>query len=118
MLVYSAVCGHPFPILYKFDKSGQVKSLDLESLGVLVDDGGVDFEVSNKTKKSKSGKDSFKKALTHFRGASGRRMFVQMCILAGCDYAESVHGIGLVCVTPNFHSILIQYELTNTCPFR
>jgi hypothetical protein len=38
----------------------------------------------------------FKGNLKHFTGPNGRRMFVQMCIMAGCDYHESIHGIGLI----------------------
>ena len=35
LLVYSAVCGVSFPILYKFDKDGTARCLDLESIGIL-----------------------------------------------------------------------------------
>ena len=38
----------------------------------------------------------FLSALKSFRGPSGRRMFAQLCILAGCDYSESVYGVGLM----------------------
>lgn len=38
----------------------------------------------------------FKNNLKNFTGANGRRMFVQMCIIAGCDYLESIHGVGLI----------------------
>ena len=34
ILVYSAVCGTPFPILYKFDKSGAVQTTDLKLCGI------------------------------------------------------------------------------------
>jgi 5'-3' exonuclease len=98
LLVYSAACGVPFPILYKFDKAGTVQCLDLYSIGLLdprqvATRGVLNSNQDNNTKKSGGG---FIGQLGLFRGPSGRRMFVQMCILAGCDYCESVPGIGLV----------------------
>eukprot|EP00605_Chrysophyceae_sp_TOSAG23-4_P000866 GSChrysophyteH1.ASY1.ANO1.957.1 assembled CDS len=70
VLVYSAICGTPFPILYKFDKTGSVRSVNCQRI------------------------------MPELHSASGvpparRRMFAQMCILAGCDYLDSIPGVGL-----------------------
>ena len=155
ILVYSAVCGTPFPILYKFEKSGSVQITDLKLCGVFASSEGGDdprqrdlscndleslcndgigmtdtssstsASTSSSSRKRKlnkdplappkmgSGADGFLNQLqTYFkpaRGSSssstdsgvhetnivGRRMFVQLCLLAGCDYSESVPGVGL-----------------------
>ena len=41
---------------------------------------------------------AFAKALRTFAeaGAGGGRLFVQACVLAGCDYYESAEGVGVV----------------------
>lgn len=94
LMVYSAACGVPFPILYKFDKAGTVQCLDLHSMGILASTPTqMAAPVQQQDKKASAG---FIGQLAQFRGSVGRRMFVQMCVLAGCDYCESVPGIGLV----------------------
>ena len=173
ILVYSAVCGKPFPILYKFDKSGVVQTTDLKLCGIFgsnfsggdnnrdiknissasakklpKDDTGSELDtitsdieqsadinintnlsrtnstasnMSNITSSSSSsnvtGSAGFVQQLfTHFQthstsntdgnssGSSsgissddytGRRMFIQLCLLAGCDYSDSIHGVGI-----------------------
>ena len=127
ILVYSAICGTPFKVLYKFDKSGIVQAVSLDSLMPLMSTVGAaaasispatgitirgsDTAVVKKEKKQAGGrgrgkdKDSaaaepklkgFLNLLKlHFTGPDGRRMFVQMCVLAGCDYSESVPSVGL-----------------------
>ena len=40
--------------------------------------------------------DDFVTSLVKFRGAKGRRMFVQLCAIAGCDYVSNVHGVGIM----------------------
>ena len=117
ILVYSAICGVPFKVLYKFEKSGTVQSVTLDAImpnmSVVGDTppsasaiNGITIAGSNRAKK-RSSHDS-QKSLTepkvkgflnllklHFSGPDGRRMFVQMCVLAGCDYSESIPGVGL-----------------------
>lgn len=93
LLVYSAISGLAFPIMYKFDKCGSVQSIDLtfmmgEAAGS--DAANVDTQSSNTSTKF------VMELQKHFQGTRGRRMFVQMAILAGCDYSESIHGIGLL----------------------
>jgi len=101
LLVYSAACGIPFPILYKFDKAGTVQCLDMQSLGLITSVNTMTPMMTNTTSTAKSSQEKKSSAgfigqLAQFRGPAGRRMFVQMCVLAGCDYSESVPGIGLI----------------------
>lgn len=159
ILVYSAVCGTPFPILYKFEKNGSVQITDLSLCGVFASSelkkesnmhkevSSTDLEglcsgigvadstastASSTSKKRKfsatrdplapvkmgSGADGFLNQLQmYFKpparsievvsdGAEaegsepanyvGRRMFVQLCLLAGCDYSDSIPGVGLM----------------------
>ena len=55
-----------------------------------------DTNKDDKDKENDKDEKGFIAELKHFRGPSGRRMFAQICILAGCDYSESVHGVGLI----------------------
>ena len=154
ILVYSAVCGTPFPILYKFEKNGSVQITDLSLCGVFASselkkesnlhkelsstdleglcNGGIGVADSTSSKKRKlnanrdplapvkmgSGADGFLNQLQMYfkpparsadasnSGAEaegsenanfvGRRMFVQLCLLAGCDYSDSIPGVGLM----------------------
>lgn len=159
ILVYSAVCGKPFPILYKFDKSGTVQITDLKLCGVFAEPGNEASSASSTSLRSSAGptgeessddlesayygigvaaekaalatvapagKGSKRKIAdvngavgegstkgsggsflsqlqAHFKPPSGsegchlqgRRMFVHLCLLAGCDYSESIPGVGL-----------------------
>jgi 5'-3' exonuclease len=120
VIVYSMVCEKPFTILFKFDrKSNTVDSLDCATLFDTKeksreseekerkicppDESG--FGGGGKERKGKRGKGeerqpkvkAFLQSLRlHFHGRQGIRMFAQMCILAGCDYAESLQGVGLM----------------------
>lgn len=90
IIVYSAICGASFPILYKFNTSGTAQRIQIcdifqEHLPPTNPDGS---ECGGRRSKFLSG-------LRDFLGPSGRRMFTQMCVLAGCDYSDSVHGVGL-----------------------
>lgn len=129
ILVYSAICGVPFNVFYKFDKAGSVQVINLEDVQIVGPDSnsdstvpdissgadactstGVDlscgfdndvFNMKGKmSKQERAAKEkeekAFLPALKSFRGPSGRRMFAQLCILAGCDYSESVYGVGLM----------------------
>ena len=134
ILVYSAVCGKSFPILYKFNKT--TNTAQILELGKLINmDDSLDTITMNKTNTNTNSnnmeismntnqlqlsqsqiaqsqlsqtqtttttvtpiedKNFINSLMNHFHGKSGRRMFVQMCILAGCDYKESIHGVGLI----------------------
>lgn len=148
ILVYSAVCGKPFPILYKFDKSGTVQITDLTLCGVFAApeemvpssstlprvESSTDIEseyfgigvaaekVTATAAKGKrkivdvngegggrgSGGSFLSQLQAHFKPSAvsskangevchlqGRRMFVHLCLLAGCDYSDSIPGVGL-----------------------
>ena len=41
-------------------------------------------------------KNVFLERLAKLNGDDGPRLFVQMCVLAGCDYLESMKNIGLL----------------------
>ena len=143
VLVYSAICGTPFPILYKFEKGGTCQSACMKDImpallnmtsndvppahadtGITIGGKAKTGAAPQKPATSAKGKVGKGKAGTkdkckdkdkekgkekvvpikgflnllalHFSGPQGRRMFVQMCILAGCDYVDSIPGVGLV----------------------
>lgn len=98
VLVYSAACQVSFPILFKLDRnSGRCDVISMDWLlsaqfdaeAVLLDD-----------KKKTSGLEPILQAfVTRQRRepGSGARLFVQSCVLAGCDYAPNeLNGVGLV----------------------
>ena len=124
ILVYSAICGVPFNVFYKFDRVGAVQVInfgDINFIGANSDSeidavelpssqSSEDFvSISGKSTKnsSKAAKEkeekSFLPTLKHFKGPSGRRMFAQMCILAGCDYSESIFGVGMMAAQKVLH---------------
>jgi exonuclease 1 len=121
ILVYSAICGMPFNVFYKFDRAGSVQVINLGEIQLIgpnsnsdsstPDASACDFDAVS-TKSGKQGKDKekdkeakgFLAALKHLKGPSGRRMFAQICILAGCDYSESVFGVGLIAAQRVRHS--------------
>jgi len=124
VLVYSAACGMPFPIIYKLDrKTGNCNVFSMDWLLsskcnpslAMIDEQSTEFREfssirrclvasSAKQKKGKSGPGSA--FLSHLRAlvvherkeaGSGARIFVQSCILSGCDYAPScLAGAGIV----------------------
>ena len=124
ILVYSACCGTNFPILYKLDNKGNVDTIDLSLCGVLATDTSDGNEYSSissyggsqgtdmKTTIPKGPEGFIHQLRTHFHTTTqpsngritnqattnniqGRRMFVHMCLLAGCDYCESIPSVGL-----------------------
>lgn len=128
ILVYAAVSGKPFDILYKYEKSGVVQVVNLANIGILSSESNGDSSMdtysgsqgmpqsqtysqqissqasANSEKGKTSGKEKdkdkdkergFVMNLKSFRGTAGRRMFVQMCIMAGCDYIENIPSVGI-----------------------
>lgn len=90
IIVYSAICKTNFPILYKFSTNGIAQMIECSRVfkphrSPLNPDGT----------ESTGRRSKFLASLRDYLGPSGRRMFVQMCVLAGCDYNESVPGVGL-----------------------
>ena len=54
----------------------------------------------------------------HFSGQRGRRMFVQLCILAGCDYSESLRGMGFLTaldMVVKFHRVDANSRIHKIC---
>jgi 5'-3' exonuclease len=101
VLVYSAIIGKSVPILYKFDKASQmVQCIDIENIFRPMDEEAspsvISFNGSAAVVAGNGKESSFTKNIKHFAGHRGRRMFVQMCVLAGCDYCDSIHGVGIV----------------------
>ena len=90
IIVYSAICKTNFPILYKFSTNGIAQMIECSRVfrphrPPLNPDGT----------ESTGRRSKFLASLRDYLGPSGRRMFVQMCVLAGCDYNDSVPGVGL-----------------------
>jgi hypothetical protein len=93
VLVYSAICGRPFDILYKFDKGGAVQRINLHAVGAFsTEEGDSDSprlsqlsqsssSSSSKANNEESGRGGSEKGfltqLQNFRGTKGQRMFVQ-----------------------------------------
>ena len=122
LLVYSAACMHSFPIIYKLDRN--TGSCDVISMDWLLarspSSQSLDYNgslsirrllhsqlPSTKADSNNQGKKAAGGALLSHLNAiatresrnagSGARMFVQACVLSGCDYAPSrVSGVGLV----------------------
>ena len=114
VLVYSAVCGTSFPVLYRFEKSGQVQSVDLISIGILDKNlsvnscpnksAVVNSVVSGIQHKNSGGFQGILRK--NFKGPKGRRMFIQLCILGGCDYVDNLQGISIV----NAQQIVLRHK--------
>ena len=101
VLVYAATCQIPTPILFKLDRNNG--NCDVISMAWLVDQKAMKQQaVSTKAKKKKrpSGLDAFLQAFCSRESrtpGSGVRLFVQSCVLAGCDYAPNqLDGVGSV----------------------
>ena len=73
----------PFPVLYKMDELGCAQKY---RMGPSVLGCGATGEVKN----------AFLERCAKLSGDDGPRLFVQMCVLAGCDYLESMKNIGLL----------------------
>ena len=84
VLVYSAACGNNFPIVYKLDRNSgncQVYSMAwIDSPNSIHGD-----KVSNLRFLAQQ----------ESRHKNGRRMFVQVCVLAGNDYTNGISGVGI-----------------------
>lgn len=97
ILMYSAACGTPFPILYKYDPSiGSVQVTDIAKLGILPGQSPAGTKSSQPSADSTKKPSKLSQVASNFSNANGTRMFVQLCLLAGCDYCESIHGVGII----------------------
>ena len=95
VLVYSAASHFSFPVLFKLDRHSG--SCDIIDMGWLLSPPPHDNYAK---KKDTSSLETLLRnlALRQFRRPGfGARLFVQACVLAGCDYAPSrLNGVGLV----------------------
>lgn len=92
LLVYSAAVGVPFDIITKLNRhTGACEVVSTQWL----------FGSDNTAESKKPGA-AIITYLTQFRqrelacAGQGRRLFVQACVLAGCDYVASLDGIGFI----------------------
>lgn len=124
LIVYSAICRTPFPILFKFDGTGMVQAMSLRTLGIYhgesysktpspsANTSSLDKRASVTTTSEnaavESGKVKFMSCLKqNFAGENARRLLVQMCVLAGTDYGEAVKGVDISFA----QEVMISYRL-------
>ena len=99
-MVYSASCNFSFPILYKLDRD--TGACDVITMDWLLNaDSQPNWTQPNGDNKNSGGAlESILKSMTSRqsgRPGVGARLFVQACVLAGCDYCPSqLNGVGLV----------------------
>jgi exonuclease-1 len=99
LMVYSVVTGLFFPVLYKMQfpeaVSQQLVIKDFASLPKQIDE-SVEYKPFTK---------NFVKQLRQFTPV----MFVQTCLLAGCDYLPSLDGVGLITA----QKLVLKYRWVN-----
>ena len=131
ILVYSAICGIPFNVFYKFDRVGAVQVINFGDINLIgansdsesdaldlpisqsSDDGSSSRNNKSSSKSASKEEKSFLPLLKNFKGPSGRRMFAQMCILAGCDYSESIFGVGIIAAQKVRHDLMLCRAFAN-----
>ena len=110
LITYSAICGTPFPILYKFESSGMVQAVSLRTLNIRDNkeeptlppsSDPIPLESATVTHtdahESEAGRTMFISSLQrYFSGPRRRRLLVQLCVLAGCDYCDPIEGVSLL----------------------
>jgi len=116
LVAYSILCETPFPILYKMDKFGQATSLALDLAKLHIEaqckdendgssGGGNNDNATSGTTKGTG--DVFTTKLSEFGcGLAAQRMFVQMAVLSGCDYVDSLPGVG----TKTAQTLLLKHR--------
>ena len=120
LVAYSVLCETPFPILYKMDKFGQATSLalDLAKLHATAQQKGendgsnsCNDSCSTSGTTTKGTGDAFTTKLSEFGcGLAAKRMFVQMAVLSGCDYVDSLPGVG----TKTAQTLLLKHRAVNS----
>lgn len=102
ILAYSAACQVAFPVIFKLDRtSGNCDVISLDWL-ITPDERDLNaaLSASNQSQKKSNGLEAIVLAfavrqLRH--PGLGSRLFVQSCVLSGCDYAPNrLEGVGLV----------------------
>lgn len=98
VLVYLAASNCISPVIYKFEKSsGQC---DVFCLDWLINDEKGNKNITSLALLLAGETDSFASALRFMarreqrENGSGRRMFIQACVLSGCDYVPHLGGVG------------------------
>lgn len=92
VLVYSAAAHVAFPILFKLDrKTGNCDSINMDWLLSLTPEEAEKAVTSTNTLEVMFRRLAARQAK---RKGFGVRLFVQGCILAGCDYRKNIEGIG------------------------
>lgn len=101
VILYSVSCGVPFPIIYKLDReSGDCDIISMNWL--LTQDERkpsaniYPLTLCRQSKSTLAGILRFIALRERREPGAGRRMFIQACILSGCDYSSSLPGIGIV----------------------
>ena len=102
VVLYSVAANISFPIIYKFDKyTGECNVLNMNWL---INDKNITGD--NHTRNTAlaillgSSNDQFASALRLISAreqrepGSGRRLFIQACVLSGCDYVPNLKGVG------------------------
>jgi len=106
VLVYQAACRFSFPILYKLDRNSgrcSVVSVDWLLGGGNSNNNNNALQELSKNGKKKSASSGLEPILQAFATREARtpglgaRLFVQACVLAGCDYSPNqLAGVGLI----------------------
>lgn len=93
VLVYSAAAHVSFPILFKLDrKTGDCDCIEMDWLLSFNPDEAVKHVTRNNTLEVILRRLASRQAK---RRGFGVRLFIQGCILAGCDYTKNIEGIGI-----------------------
>jgi len=122
LLVYSASCGVPFPIIFKLDRDGgacEVICLDWFLIKASSSSSSSspppsssavrpDYNLLDGVSGQFAGLLRFMTKHEQTSG-HGRRMFVQACLMAGCDYVPSLPGVGIV----NAFKMVRDFATTN-----
>jgi 5'-3' exonuclease len=101
VLVYSVACEVSFPILFKLDrKSGKCDVISMDWFLSPNADGPDSQQTTVDLSKKASGLEPFMNTYLSRQARDpglGGRLFVQSCVMAGCDYSPNLlTGVGLV----------------------
>lgn len=104
IMVYAATCNVAAPILFKLDRhSGKCDVISMDWLLSPNNSKAASAENESKDNNNKKKSSGLKPILDAFilrqsrEPGLGVRLFVQACVLAGCDYAPNeLNGVGLV----------------------
>ncbi len=96
ILVYVAACNKPIPVLFKLNPDdGSCCEVNMDWLLLRAPRNSLYEQALAGVKGSFAGSLRFMARMEKQQGI-GRRMFVQACLLSGCDYVPSQKGVGIV----------------------